>query len=89
MGLEEIKRSTDQILNDSLTRIDDLLTEAENLKLDNPLDCWILHHCLLHEVPLLQQLLILLDYDGREQIIDRVKKIAENLAPVSNVVAYG
>jgi len=77
---EEIKERQKEILHESLERMNDILTEAENLKLDNQLDRWIIHHCLLNEIPLMETLLILCEYDGTEQIINRVKKIAENLA---------
>ncbi|MCH8915986.1 MAG: hypothetical protein IIA82_09115 [Thaumarchaeota archaeon] len=88
MDEEEIKRSTDQILNDSLTRIDNLLSEAENLKLDNQLDRWIIHHCMLSEIPLMETLLKLCNYDKTKQVIDRVKKIAENLAPTTKLECF-
>ena len=85
----EFKESQQQILTESLTRLDDLLTKAEGLQLDNQLDRWIIHHCMLNEIPLMETLLKLCNYDKTEQVIDRIKKIAENLAPVSNVAAYG
>ena len=88
MEQEGIKQRKDQILTDSLLRLDDLLTKAENLQLDNPLDKWLIHHALLEEIPLLEKLFILCEYDGREQIINRVKKITENLAPVTNLECY-
>ena len=88
MDDKEIKERQKQILHDSLERTDDFLTEAENLKLNNQLEKWIVHHCLLNEIPLLEKLFTLCEYDGTEQIINRVKKIAEKLAPASSIECY-
>jgi len=88
MEQEEIKQRQEEILNDSLIRLDDLLTEAENLEVDSPLDRWIIHHCLLNEIPLIEKLLTLCEYDGTERVINRVKKIANNFAPVSALECF-
>ena len=88
MDQEEIKSKQEQILNESLVRLDKLLTEAENLKFDNQLGKWIVHHCLLNEIPLLEKLLTLCEYDGTERVINRVKKIANNLAPMSHMECF-
>jgi len=79
----EFKESQQQILTESLTRLDELLTKAENLKLDNQLDKWVIHHCLLNEIPLLDTLLTLCDAKNKDSILDRVRRITENLAPAS------
>lgn len=95
MGLDEIeqkelefKESQQQILHDSLERLDELLTKAEGLELDNQLDRWAVHHCMLNEIPLMETLLKLCDYDKTEQVIDRIKQIAENLAPTTKLECF-
>jgi len=88
MDQEEIKQRQEEILNDSLVRLDKLLIEAENLKLYNQLDKWIIHHCLLNEIPLLQKLLTLCEYDDTGSVIARVRKIAENLRPISHLECF-
>ena len=88
MNQKALKERQKQILDESLERMDDILTKAENLKLDNQIDRWIIHHCLLNEIPLMEQLLILCEYKNTEQVINRVKKIAENLAPTSGLECF-
>ncbi len=85
----EFKESQQRILRESLLRLDDLLTKAEGLQLDNQLDRWVIHHCMLNEIPLMETLLKLCNYDKTEQVIDRIKRICENLAPASHMDAYG
>ena len=84
----EFKESQQRILAESLTRLDDLLTKAEGLQLDNQLDRFVIHHCMLNEIPLMETLLKLCDYDKTEQVIDRIKKIVENLAPTTNLECF-
>jgi len=86
--LDKIKEKQQQILTDSLKRTDDLLTKAENLELDDPLEKWIIHHCLLNEIPLLKELFRLCEYDDTEQIINRVRKIADSFALANSTGCY-
>lgn len=95
MGIEEIKQkelefkdNQKQILADSLLRLDDLLTKAENLKLDNTLDKFLVHHYMLEEIPLLDKLLTLCECENKDDILDRVRKVAENLAPATNLECF-
>lgn len=88
MDQQEIKERQQKILNESIVRLDDLLEHAQKVKINSPLDKWILHHCLLNEIPLLQELLTLCECNETELIIKRVKKIAENLAPASNLECF-
>lgn len=84
----EFKENQKQILADSLLRLDDLLTKAENLKLDNTLDKFLVHHCMLEEIPLLDKLLTLCNAENKDDILDRMRKVAENLAPASNLECF-
>jgi len=68
-------------------RLESLLKETDNLKLDDILDRWLLHKCLLLEIPLLEALLS--DSDMKKQMVNRLRKIANNLAPVPNYGVYG
>jgi len=84
----EFKESQKQILADSLLRLDDLLTKAENLKLNNTLDKFLVHHYMLEELPLLDKLLTLCECENKDSILDRVRKVAENLAPTTNLECF-
>lgn len=84
----EFKENQKQILADSLLRLDDLLTKAECLQLDNPLDRFQVHHYMLEELPLLDKLLTLCNAENKDDILDRVRKIANNIAPASNLECF-
>lgn len=84
----EFKESQKQILADSLLRLDDLLTKAENLKLDNTLDKFLVHHFMLEELPLLDKLLTLCECENKDIILDRVRRIAESIAPATNLECF-
>ena len=88
MEQEEIKERQKEILTESLLRLDNLLTMAENLEIKNPNEKWLVHQSLLEEIPLLEKLLTLCEYHDTEQIINRVKKIANNVAPASSSGCY-
>jgi len=68
-------------------RLESLLKEADNLKLDSILDRWVLHKCLLLEIPLLEALLT--DCGKKKQMVNRLRKTANDLAPVPNYGVYG
>lgn len=88
MNQTEIKVRQQEMLNKSIIRLDDLLEHTQKVKIDSPLDKWIIHHCLLNEIPLLKELLTLCECNKTEQIINKVRKVAENLAPVSDLECF-
>ena len=67
----------------SCERLESLLKEADNLKIDSILDRWVLHQCLLLEIPLLEALLT--NSDKKQQMVNRLRKTANNLSPVPSM----
>jgi len=67
----------------SCERLESLLKEADNLKIDSILDRWVLHQCLLLEIPLLEALLT--DSEKKQQMVNRLRKTVNNLSPVPSM----
>ena len=88
MRIKDIEAEKRQILADSLLSVDCLLTRAENLEFKTTLEKWTVYHALLEEMPLLEKLFTLTGYDGKEQLINRVRKITENICPASNLECF-
>ena len=64
-------------------RLESLLKEADNLKIDSILDRWVLHQCLLLEIPLLEALLT--NSEKKQQMVNRLRKTVNNLSPVPSM----
>ena len=88
MNQTEIKERQQEMLSEGITRLDHLLDEAENLQLNNSLDKWIVSRCLLVEIPLIEELFKACECKRTEQLIKKLRKIANNLSSVSHLGCY-
>jgi len=84
----EIKTIKQNMLNETLERTTKLLDLAEKIAQGSSAGKYFVHICLLDQLPLLEEVLDMHGYKNKDDIINRVRKIANNAAPTSGLEFY-
>ena len=81
--VNKIIKAKKKMLKDCVDRVQALLKQSKNLKEDNILERWTVHHSLLSELKLLET--IISQSEKNQDMINDVKSIANNIVPKSGL----
>lgn len=85
------KRKTKQqkVIDKTSKIVYDLLTTAENIPEMNVDQKWLIHHLLISLIPTVETIFDANGFSRTDEVIRRIKEVAELVAPASHVAAYG
>ncbi|MCH7561023.1 MAG: hypothetical protein IIC67_06615, partial [Thaumarchaeota archaeon] len=82
--VKKIIKAKKKMLKDCVDRVQALLKQSKNLKADNILERWSVHHNLLSELQLLETMIT--NSDKNQRMIHDIKSIANDIVPIPNGV---